>query len=1077
MNRVVSRMGIATLAIVAGSVASAQSPTTGMITGKVMAAGGAAIAGATVSLSGPSLQGTRTVTTGADGSFRFSFVPAGSGYQLQAVKDSFQPQAMKGFAVEPWKTFGSDFALKSGIATATIEVVAALNQIDTSTVTQAVTVTTEAIRQLPLASREIAAVVFLTPGVVDGGRGVGNPNIGGGTAFENNYLVDGQNVTDPLYGENRTRLNNLAVESVQVQSGGFEPEYGRATGGVISVVTKTGSNDFKFDIEATFRPESGIAKASAQVDLPFNSARTAQGDQSTISLWIGGPVIKDKLWYSVGVSMDTAENTRKYGPVYLLDPGQASHNPITRPVAGANNSGTNYDLTSKFLGITGKLTYSFNTDNTLEFGFSRNRQSDEINNLGLTFSDRATVVKSHPQDVDVLSLNWRSTLTPNWLLDVRAGVYKRKQYDDLSGPQRNEMFVAAGIPPYLIAGDFLADGSGPVFPDFFARAYPGVQFGGFGVDATNELSRKQFTAKGTNFLGSHIVKYGIDYDETQFKSFFAYTGAALVTRDYNVDPETGAFASFRDTYRFRIGAGGQTVRVGSNTTTNVLLPGQGLDLDSKSKNLAFFLQDTWQINNNLTVIVGVRADSQKLFGGDGLEYLSWKFKDMVAPRFGINWDPTGKGKTKLSGSFGRFYETVPMDLNQRAGSIEGFVQYRRTYSGANALPLLFQSPTVSNVFDPLTGAGALANASIGAGAASFRRVIGGAKSDIQPGGVEPQSIEEVGLGWEQQLSDLWKFGAKWKFRYYKNVVEDYSFDFGNTYYIGNPGQGGLGSIPILVEEYDYPGQSEYVNFPKPIRDYSELILTLDKAKGSDRWALNSSFTFASNKGNFAGLDSPLNGQADPNITSTYDLPILMRNTYGTLPNSPRYNFQATGTYDIGHGITAGGRFIYRAGTAISAVGPDLGFILGGQGDINVFGGHPIDDGPYASFNGQYLHTGNYGDNEALLEPRGSRGVTPDVTRFDLHLEWATQIAAMKNARVTVFADVFNVFNQQMTLTVNQAKQFSTTVSGAPTDAAGVVHGPNDPNIQGVIAVDNTRFLKPTSFQAPRSIQIGVRLSF
>ncbi len=1089
MNRVVTRLGFTTFALVAGVAAHAQSPTTGMVVGTVKDANGAPIAGAQVILSGPAIQGPRTMTTNADGSFRFPLIPSGAGYQIQASKAGFQASVNKGVSVEAWKSSTSDFKLKSGEVAAVVEVVATQQSIDTQSVVQATTLTQDSIRQLPLASREVAGAVFLSPGVVDGGRGAGNPNIGGGTAFENNYIVDGQNVTDPQYGENRTRINNLAVESVQVQTGGFEPEYGRATGGVISVVTRTGSNEFKFDLEATLMPKSGIAKVQNNADLAFNAARVAQGDTKTLALWVGGPIIKDVLWYSLGVSTGVATTERSYSQVYFLDPDQAPRNPLTQPLAGADNVGTNYSLDSKFLGITGKLTYALNTDNTIEMGIGRNRQTDDVNNLGMTFTPLAEVVKVKPQDVDTLSINWRSSLTANWLLDVRAGTYKRKNSQDLTAAQGGQMFVATGAVPYLLAGDYLQDGSGPVFPAFAARAFPGLQFGGWGFINDSELTRKQFTAKGTNFIGAHTLKYGVDYDETGFKSFSGYTGGALVTRDYNVDPVSGAFISFRDTYRFRLGAGGATVYNTTGTTPivdNVLLPGQGLDLDSKTKNLAYFVQDTWQINKNWTVIGGIRIDSQKLYGGDGQEYFKFGASQMTAPRFGVNFDPNGDGKTKLSFAFGRFYETVPMDLNQRAGSIEGFVQFRRTYSGANAIPYVFVSPGAGDVFQYNAGTGTYnlntPNAANGGGTATFRRTIGGEKSLVDPD-IKPQSIEEVSLGWEQQLTELWKFGAKWKYRYYKNVVEDFSFDFGTTYLIGNPGQGGLGSVPVHVQEYDAPGQDIYVNFPKPVRDYRELILTLDKAKGNDRWAGNVSLTFASNIGNFAGLDSPLNGQADPNITSTYDLPVLMRNTYGTLPNSPRYNFQASGTYDLGMGFVAGGRFIYRAGTAISAVGPDLGGVIGGIWDQTYAGlGGPgglygMNAGEYLVFNGQFLHTGNYGDNEALLEPRGSRGVTPDVTRFDLHLEWSTDFQLITKAKFTAFLDVFNVFNQQMVLTVDQRKQTSTTVAGAIAGADGIATGPINPGFQGVIAVDNPRFLKPTSFQAPRNFAFGVRFSF
>ena len=438
------------------------------------------------------------------------------------------------------------------------------------------------------------------------------------------------------------------------------------------------------------------------------------------------------------------------------------------------------------------------------------------------------------------------------------------------------------------------------------------------------------------------------------------------------------------------------------------------------------------------------------------EYLKFKFKDETALRLGLVFDPRADGKTKLTASYGRFYEAIPSDLNQRAGSTEGFVRFTQAYTNASGL---FQAPTTASLLD--------ANHQFIS--ASYYNRVGGGRSDIDPA-IKPQSVEEVALGWEQELAPLWKFSAKWKYRYYKSVIEDFSFDFGNNYVIGNPGQRGLGTLPATVQDYDYPGQNEVLSFPKPVRDYRELVLSLDKAKGDDKWSLSAALTFATNYGNFAGLDSPLNGQADPNITSTYDLPTLTRNSYGALPNSPKYNLNVQGTYDLGYGFNLGGRFNYRAGTAISALGPDLGYLsTNTDADGNTLN--------YYSANGQYLHSGNYGNSEALLEPRGFRGTTPDVSRFDLHLEWNTIFTTFRKAKFTAYIDIYNVFNQQTVLTVNQNKQYQYLVTGAPTSSTGTQLGPDDGTKTGYVALDNPNFLAPTSFQAPRSLQLGIRLHF
>ncbi|MDE3245510.1 MAG: TonB-dependent receptor, partial [Acidobacteriota bacterium] len=451
MNRTITRLGLTGLALVAGAVAYAQSPTTGMITGKVTVSGNPA-AGAKVILSGPALQGARTVVTETDGSFRFSFVPSGQGYQLVVSKSGSETVSSKNITVEPWGNLARNFKLAA--AGATVEVFAAPTAVtvDNTTTVDSRTFSAEALQSIPLNNRDYMAAAYLAPGVVDSGRGQANPNMSGATGFENNYIVDGLNVTDPLLGTNNTHINTLAVESVQIQSGGFEPEYGRATGGVISVVTKTGSNDFHGDLELTLRPKSGIAKATAQGALAFNAARIAEANNTTSALWVGGPLVKDKLWYSIGFSSDATNTERSYGMVYFHDPDLTINNPRTVPAgtggtpalpAGYSNNGTSYDLKDQTQALTTKLTFSLNTDNTVELGYNNIRRTADTNILGMTFSNLAATTKFH-ENVDTISLNWRSAISSTWLLDVRAGSYKRKTFYD-EGGQFGQAFVAGSL--------------------------------------------------------------------------------------------------------------------------------------------------------------------------------------------------------------------------------------------------------------------------------------------------------------------------------------------------------------------------------------------------------------------------------------------------------------------------------------------------------------------------------------------------------------------------------------------------------------------------------------------------------
>lgn len=1085
MNRVVSRLGFTALVLASGAVpAMSQSATTGMVTGKVTDGTGAPLQGARVIITGAGLQGARESISNADGTYRLALIPSGSGYSVKISKQGYSASEAKNVSIAAFATVAQNFSLKAAaVVSATVEVVSSASTIDATSVTTMKAFNPTVLQALPLASRDYTAAAFLTPGVVDSGRGDANPAMAGGSGFENSVLIDGLNSTDPVYGRNEVKMNSLAIESVQIQTGGFEPEYGRSTGGIISAVTKSGGNDFAAEFETTVTPGRTAALATGQSALNFNANKNQQGKIITSALWLGGAIIKDKLWYSVGVSTSTSDNYQSAGAPYILDPSLTPNigNPLARPISG--DSAKSQKQTTLNNGLLAKLTWTINTDNTVELAVNSSRNTNEnptANGSLYTLSTTNPKDQKFKQnnDVDIFSGNWRANLSSSWLLDVRVGLYNRKTKNDEG---------SAGFERPTIGF------SNASFSSAATRAYGGLRIGGPSITGTSDITRKQMTIKGTNFFGAHTLKYGLDYDETGYKSFSRYPGEFQITRFANVNALTGATTSFTDRYRFRTGANGTQLYRNTapgdplNPVTGglTLRNGNGLDLDSKTKNMAYFIQDAWQVTPTFQVIGGIRIDSQDLYGGDGALYHKFKPSEMTAPRLGFTWDVEGNGKSKLSGNFGRFYETIPMDLNQRAGSIEGFATVQRTYSGANANVFFIPTPT------QIVGANGVMNgadAGIGGGTVTLRSAQGGELSAIQDD-IKPQGIEEIGFGYERQITDQWKMGVNWKYRYFVNVVEDYSFDNGNTYVIGNPGQNGVGLLPALIEEYDYPGQSENIYFPKPVRHYRELTASVNKEKGASKWTLGMQYTFATKEGNIDGLDaSPQTGQVDPNITAFYDLPTLTRGARGPLPGSVKYNFQVTGTYDLPWNFSLGARFLYRAGTPISAFGPDLGPLTRETEEIPDPSTPDPDDtltvvvpDSYYMYNGQFLHDGNYGDGQAFLEPRGSRGVTPDVTRTDIHIEWNSAAIWKNRLKATFFIDIFNLFNEQTTLTVNQTKQFQTAVTGSNVNSGGTTRPPARPNSPaseiGLIAVDNPNFLRPTSFQAPRSLQFGMRLKF
>jgi hypothetical protein len=193
------------------------------------------------------------------------------------------------------------------------------------------------------------------------------------------------------------------------------------------------------------------------------------------------------------------------------------------------------------------------------------------------------------------------------------------------------------------------------------------------------------------------------------------------------------------------------------------------------------------------------------------------------------------------------------------------------------------------------------------------------------------------------------------------------------------------------------------------------------------------------RGNYVGLYDADNDQRDPNLSTQYDKPGIMVNRSGPLPNDRPHLIRLDGYYTFpfaASSLTTGLGFVGRSGQPLSALG---------------------------SFQSPE-------DNDAFILPRGSMGRTPFVTRFDLHLGYRSSLSGKLSAEA--FLDIFNLFNQRTVLTQDQeyTADFVTPIPGETKadlnnlTATGAVHA-------------NPNFLMPTSYQAPISGRLGLRVFF
>src|SRR5262249_16008896 len=184
-------------------------------------------------------------------------------------------------------------------------------------------ITNDLLKSLPI-GRGFASAVSLAPGVTDAGVGGGNVSISGASGLENTYIVDGVNITDPGYGAVGSYSNNYAsldsgftqdmVKEIQVKTGGFEPEYGQALGGVVNVITKSGGNEIAGEGYVYFAP-GGMEGSRDQLNLPSSYISNIDHEQNVDGgVNISGPIVKDKLFFF------GAYNPRRNETVFNADP-------------------------------------------------------------------------------------------------------------------------------------------------------------------------------------------------------------------------------------------------------------------------------------------------------------------------------------------------------------------------------------------------------------------------------------------------------------------------------------------------------------------------------------------------------------------------------------------------------------------------------------------------------------------------------------------------------------------------------------------------------------------------------------
>jgi hypothetical protein len=801
-----------------------------------------------------------------------------------------------------------------------------------------------------------------------------------------------------------------------VKSSGYEAEYGRSTGGVINVVTKSGGNDFHGDAFGYFDTKSLTANYKGFSNIVFNADQTnftnsgtdaeykidnSQVDRQDYGADLGGFFVKDHVWFFGAYNRVTYNNSQ------FVNIGAA-------PIYGSAVAGVDHPFDSTANIDSGKLTFRMGQGTTIVgtvFGDPEQRTGNLAN---LTSAN--PVIRQAIRDVGAIDYSGALTQLFGSSALITARYARHGDRFELS-PLTNTY----QINDFSSGSRVITNGFGSIF----------------GPTNNNHSTRDAYQLNGTFYAANHEIKVGGDYEDNKTFTTSYYTGGTRV--QIQPCPLTSPPA-----LRLCIPGGpmengipiyyGHDFYTGDATNPASSILPAGNVANPKTVRYSAFAQDKWTVIPSLTVSLGVRWDQEDVKDYTGTTVFT--LKNEWQPRVGVAWDVVGDGSSKVSASFGRFYFAMPTDLNVRAYG----AQTTATVWNYNPDPTAI-------VVDPL----APRNTNVQGGAFT-EPLQGWTTGCVPPGpGVKATCVanlkgiyqDEYTLGFDKAIDPTLAVGVKGTYRHLGRTIEDrcdldagYPEANGSTCVIINPGSSdkfatgnfhgctGFDSQPFDNSAFPNSACNSQATFPSSAvpaakRNYWAAELVAKKQVGRSLWT-QVSYIWSQLRGNYDGAARQSNlGQTDPGINADYDYAALLNNAEGKLYLDRPHSFRLDAAYTSPFGLTFGLTGFVRTGAPKDKIG---------------------------YFNSQY-------GSELFLLPRGSFGRLPTDYEISASMGYTIKIAPVD---ITLFLQGFNLLNRQTVIQVDNA--FSQDIQGSPDEFYG-------------------SFDHAITRRAPRKLTFGARISF
>ncbi len=1088
--------------------------TTGTIEGTVTDPSGAVIPGVTITVTGKDVGFERSVQSNEQGIFRIQQVPAGTYKVASTSFGGFAAATLENVAVTIENVAVANLKLGLSSAVSEVLVTEGLNAITIDTTDSKIQtiITAKLIDELPKGTR-FDTLLKLSPATRDEPLS-GGFQVDGASGSENAFVIDGLAVENFRTGV-LNRVNNIPtalVSEMQIKTGGFEAEHGGASGGVVVVATKSGSDSFHGEFGSQFEPSAlqpgpraamsrFVSSSSSAAAIAANPDYTyllrQNRDQFLNSYPTGtfsGPLVKGRAWFVGGYSPQFFRSTR-----------------VSNFISSLTNSNfsTGQFVSTPRLSSAGTplppLTYINNQRN--EYGFGRVDISLRKDLRG------STTYLWNPQIVDGTQ-PFDSITTSNPVDIVYAGKnYRSDDYYRLTGGRPTATNFTGQL-TYTPTGRFVGTfrygrsfqnekgsnyalenqvryrclGSSGAYASIATGCPGGINYQNVSNNSitTRDVSIKNeydgdvsFIPSG-NFGGRHEFKGGYQRGQTINDVLSGYAGTGIVALYYGQDyAQAGTGVSLPC-------ALGTSSCLGVGTLTRFGAKGVG-----QNHYDGIYFQDKYQPSSRLTLNLGVRLEKEflpsfnagDLLAGSAIPGIEIGWGRKIAPRFGGAFDPTGSGKTKLFASYGWFYDRMRFELPR--GSFGGNF-YRVDYFPITAANPGYSYYTPEKVLGTFTDPRGGGNPSASGGLSQLQRdyripsnlteaqfkALGLVVTGVDPD-IKAFRQSEVTVGIEKELAKNFVLSARFTRKNVDHALEDHAIlgiGEAENYPIGNPGEG----LDLRLDR-----ETGYVKSAKPQRLYRGLEIVINKRTPS--YFLNANYTLSSLYGNYSGLaSSDESGRTSPSVDRFFDYAIN--------------GFTATGQPDNGN-LATDRRHAFKA-----------------------FGGYTFDKllerwtGKSHSTELSFFYQALQGTPQTTfvtvvatsipLSKRGDLGRGPALTQTDLSLTHRYRFGGDKHYTLAFDFNVINAFNQN-TVTRFTTTRYRTTNSLTASD----IDPKYDPNTQTLTAVLNkilngeigtqlsqlengglpslngrsnphsSLYGQPSTYQGIRSVRVGMRFMF